>query len=114
MSRSAALVGSATRWLSSSRTRVDPIATGRFAAANRLADFSHTGVPYMLKTRSDGGAGVVAGIAAGIAYLAEMAVDLKAAGHNTDDVYMLGRIATTNRRFIRPVGLVMHLTNSVI
>lgn len=57
---------------------------------------------------------MVAGLAAGLAYLAEMAIDLKTARHNTDDLYMLGRLATANKRLVRPVGLVMHLVNSAI
>jgi hypothetical protein len=68
----------------------------------------------MSKTRADAEAGVAAGLLAGVVYLGEMAADLKAARHNTDDLYMLGRMVTSSRRFVRPVGLAMHLMNSAI
>ncbi len=60
------------------------------------------------------GAGAVAGLVAGVAYLAEMAADLKIARHNTDDLYMLGRTVTSDKRLVRLVGLGMHLANSAI
>jgi hypothetical protein len=71
-------------------------------------------MPEMKKAEIDYGAGAVAGLLAGAAYLAEMAIDLKAARYNTDDLIMLGRMATPDKRLVRQVGLGVHVMNSAI
>lgn len=68
----------------------------------------------MNEHQSDVRAGVIAGLMAGVAYLAEMAIDLRAARYNTDDVHLLGRMATADKRWVRPIGVGMHLGNSAI
>jgi len=68
----------------------------------------------MSKAGGEIGVGAVAGVVAGVVYLAEMAVDLKVARHNTDDLYLLGRTVTSDQRHVRWYGLGFHLVNSAI
>lgn len=69
-------------------------------------------MPKMTNAGNDIGAGAAAGVVAGAAYLVEMAIDLKVARHNTDDLYLLGRPVTSNQRLVRWIGLGIHLVNS--
>lgn len=68
----------------------------------------------MSKAGQDLGAGAAAGLIAGAAYLAEMAIDLSVTRYNTDDLYLLGRMATADKRLNRRIGLGMHFCNSAL
>lgn len=59
-------------------------------------------------------AGSVAGLAGGLAYLAEMKADLALTRNNTDDLVLLGGIFTRDRKRARRIGLALHATNSVV
>lgn len=56
-------------------------------------------------------AGALAGAAASLAYAIEQELDLRVFRHNVDDLTLIGRLVTKNRRVIRPVGLAIHLLN---
>lgn len=58
------------------------------------------------------GRGAVAGLAAGAAFLAVMAIDLEVTGRNVDDVELLGRFFVRDRAAARRLGLLIHAGNS--
>lgn len=51
----------------------------------------------------------MAGLAGAIAYLAEQEVDRRLMNPRSDDLHLLGGMATARHRVWRPLGLVMHL-----
>jgi hypothetical protein len=54
-------------------------------------------------------AAAVSGAAAGVAYVAEMAVDLKTIDYRADDLHLLGGVFLRDRSAARRLGLLMHL-----
>lgn len=62
--------------------------------------------------RADIPSAVIAGIAAGIAFLATMVVDLRLTGRNVDDRILLGRPLVREPKMAKGVGTVVHFTNS--
>ncbi len=64
--------------------------------------------------RSPGGrsaAGAVAGVIAAAVFAAEMELDRRLIGHNTDDLILLGRLVSADPVKARTAGLGMHLMN---
>lgn len=64
-------------------------------------------------SRIDAPAAVVAGLAAGIAFLTTMALDLRLTGRNVDDRILLGGFVSPDPARARRLGTAVHLTNSV-
>lgn len=58
-------------------------------------------------------AAAVAGVAAGFAYVAAIALDLKVVDHEADDLRLLGGVFFRDRASARRTGLLMHLGASV-
>ena len=56
---------------------------------------------------------VVAGLAAGAAFVAVLEADLRLTGRNVDDLIILGRPLVRNRDDARKAGLAVHTFNSV-
>lgn len=67
----------------------------------------------VMPNRIDLPAATAAGVAAGLAYVAEMAIDLRAFGHNADDLRLLGGTLVRGGAAARGLGLLMHLGASV-
>lgn len=65
-------------------------------------------------TRQRVTAGMLAGVAASIAYAIEQEVDLHLVGHYTDDLTLVGRLFTSDDSRIRPLGFAGHLLNGAI
>ncbi len=63
---------------------------------------------------ADAGAAVVAGLAAGTAFLATMEADLRLTGRNVDDRILLGRPLVKNPEHAKTVGTLLHAVNSVV
>ena len=63
--------------------------------------------------RIDTRAAVVAGLAAGAAFVATMEVDLRVTGRNVDDRILLGRPVVTNPAKAKAAGTLLHGANSV-
>ena len=63
--------------------------------------------------RVDGRAAVVAGLAAGAAFVATMEADIKLTGRNVDDRILLGRPLVKNRESAKKVGTLVHGINSL-
>ncbi|MFT4036728.1 MAG: hypothetical protein QM692_01005 [Thermomicrobiales bacterium] len=58
-------------------------------------------------------AATVAGLAAGVAFLAVLEADLRLTGRNVDDLIILGRPMVKDPAYARRAGVVIHLANSV-
>lgn len=63
-------------------------------------------------TRRHAVAGVVSGLAGGMAYAVAMAVDRRAFAYDADDLLLLGGVATRSPERARRIGAGMHLVNS--
>ena len=62
----------------------------------------------------DGRAAAPAGVAAAVAYLVEMAIDLDLVGHNADDLVFLGEPFVGRRHgWAKPVGATVNMVNRV-
>jgi hypothetical protein len=59
-------------------------------------------------------AGGVAGVAAALAFAAEMEVDRRVFRRNTDDLVLLGRLVSAERNPARAAGLGLHVFNGAI
>ncbi len=59
-------------------------------------------------------AAVIAGLLGGVAYIAEMEIDLPVFGHNADDLRLLGRPVTPDPIWNRRIGAGIHLANSAM
>jgi len=62
--------------------------------------------------RIDTRAAVIAGLVGGVAYIAEMELDLPVFGHNADDLRFLGRPFNSDPIWNRRIGALIHLGNS--
>jgi len=59
-------------------------------------------------------AGSIAGMVAAAAYAVELEIDRRLIRNNADDLLLLGRLLTANRRLARPIGLGIHLANGAV
>lgn len=57
---------------------------------------------------------MVAGVLGGAVYIAEMAIDRRIVGYNTDDLVLLGRPFVHNPIWNRRLGATIHLSNSAV
>ena len=63
--------------------------------------------------RIDPGRVIMAGVAAGIAYLLMQAADLRIFKLHTDDTQLLGRVFSANPRRSRTIGTAIHFINAI-
>lgn len=59
-------------------------------------------------------AAVIAGVAAGVAFLATMEIDLRLTGRNVDDRILIGRPFVRNPKAAKGAGTLLHGVNSAI
>lgn len=58
-------------------------------------------------------AATISGLAAGVAFLLILEVDLRLTGRNVDDLILLGRPVVKNPEHARRAGVAIHMVNSV-
>jgi hypothetical protein len=70
--------------------------------------------PAPARQRIDWPAATIAGLVAGLAFVATMEIDLRLTGRNVDDRIMLGRpLVPDQPERAKTVGLALHLVNSI-